>query len=166
VGREGKVESRESRVAVQGIALLWYGWRAFALLRLKKPNILFPMGDYRELSVWKRAHALALGIYRSTQSFPDRERYGLVAQLRRAAVSMVSNIAEGTGRQSDRELARFLRIARGSACEVECQLLLSRDLGFLKPGTWMALDADCREISRMLNGLIRSFRTENKTRGW
>ena len=63
------------------------------------------MGDYRQLAVWKRAHALALGIYRSTGSFPDRERYGLVAQLRRAAISIVSNIAEGSGRQSDRELA-------------------------------------------------------------
>src|SRR5918999_5942219 len=120
------------------------------------------MGDYRQLAVWKRAHALALEIYRSTGSFPDRERYGLVAQLRRAAISIVSNIAEGSGRQSDRELARFLRIARGSACEVECQLLLSRDLGFLQPDGWMALDSDCREVSKMLNGLIRSFRTENQ----
>jgi four helix bundle protein len=64
------------------------------------------MGDYRQLSVWRGAHRLALGIYRSTESFPDRERYGLVAQLRRAAVSVVSNIAEGSGRQSDKELAR------------------------------------------------------------
>ncbi len=118
------------------------------------------MGDYRQLSVWKRAHGLALGIYRSTGSFPDRERYGLVAQLRRAAVSVVSNIAEGTGRQGDRELARFLRIARGSVCEIECQLLLSRDLGYLQPEKWMALDGDCREISKMLNGLIRSFRAK------
>jgi four helix bundle protein len=124
------------------------------------------MGDYRRLSVWKRTHSLALGIYRWTQSFPDRERYGLVAQLRRAEVSLVSNIAEGSGRQSDRELARFLRIARGSACEVECQLLLSRDLGFLKPGAWMALDTDCREISKMLNGLIRSFPIQGRTRSW
>jgi len=122
------------------------------------------MGDYRQLSVWKRAHGLALEVYRSTRSFPDHERYGLVAQLRRAAVSVVSNIAEGTGRHSDRELARFLRIARGSVCEVECQLLLSRDLGFLKPDGWTALDSDCREVGKMLNGLIRSFRTGNQGR--
>jgi len=76
----------------------------------------------------------------------------------------VSNIAEGTGRHSDRELARFLRIAHASACEVECQLLLSRDLGFLKPDGWTALDSDCREVSKMLNGLIRSFRTDNQGR--
>ena len=115
------------------------------------------MGDYRQLSVWKRAHGLALKIYRSTRSFPDFERYGLVAQMRRAAVSVVSNMAEGSGRQSDRELARFLRIARGSVCEVQCQLLLSRDLGYLQFDRWTILDADCREVSMMLNALIRSF---------
>jgi len=117
------------------------------------------MGDYRQLSVWKRAHSLALGIYRSTKFFPDRERYGLVAQVRRAAVSVVSNIVEGASRQSDRELVRFLRIAHGSACEVECQLLLSRDLGYLNPDKWAALNADCRELGKMLNGLIRSLKS-------
>jgi four helix bundle protein len=128
---------------------------------MRPPNagILNVMGDYRQLSVWKRAHSLALGVYRSTGSFPDRERYGLIAQLRRATISVVSNIAEGSGRQSDKELARFLRIARGSVCEVECQLLLSRDLGFLPEVSWMALDSDCREVSQMLNGLIRSLRS-------
>jgi four helix bundle protein len=124
------------------------------------------MGDYRDLVAWKRAHKLALEIYRSTDSYPDRERYGLVAQLRRAAVSVVSNIAEGAGRKSDRELARFLRIARGSACEVECQLLLSRDLGFLQPDSWVGLDSDCREVSKMLNGLICSIRRSSETRDW
>ena len=124
------------------------------------------MGDYRRLLVWKHAHHVALGIYRSTGAFPDSERYGLVAQLRRAAVSVVSNIAEGSGRQSDRELARFLRIARGSACEVECQLLLSRDLGFLQPDSWVGLDSDCREVSKMLNGLICSIRRSSETRDW
>jgi four helix bundle protein len=70
---------------------------------------------------------------------------------------LVSNMAEGSGRQSDRELARFLRIARGSVCEVQCQLLLSRDLGYLQFDRWTILDADCREVSMMLNALIRSF---------
>jgi hypothetical protein len=64
------------------------------------------MGDYRRLSVWKRAHDFTLGVYRSTVSFPDHERYGLTSQLRRAAVSIVSNIAEGASRHGDRELAR------------------------------------------------------------
>ena len=115
------------------------------------------MGNFRQLAVWKRAHDLALAIYRNTGSFPDRERYGLTAQLRRAAVSLVSNIAEGSGRQSDRELAMFLRIARGSVRELECQLLLSRDLGYLPSEAWAALDRDSQDISRMLHGLIRSF---------
>jgi four helix bundle protein len=117
------------------------------------------MGDYRRLSVWKRAHDFTLGIYRYTGSFPDCERYGLTAQLRPAAVSVVSNIVEGASRHGDRELTRFLQIAHGSACEVECQLLLSRDLGYLQSDKWMALDADCRELGKMLNGLIGSLRS-------
>jgi four helix bundle protein len=121
------------------------------------------MGDYRQLLAWQRAHTLTLEIYRSTQSFPVGERYSLVAQLRRAAVSVVCNIVEGASRHSDRELARFLRIAHGSACEVECQLLLSRDLGYLKPETWSALHADYRELGKMLNGLIRSLRVPRST---
>ena len=115
------------------------------------------MGNYRQLSVWKRAHEFVLGVYRSTGTFPDCERYGLTAQLRRAAVSVVSNIAEGSGRQGDREHTRFLKIARGSVCEIECQLLLSRDLGYLDAVAWKLLDDDCQEISRMLHGLVRSF---------
>ena len=115
------------------------------------------MGDYRDLSVWKRAHALALAIYRSTRSFPDSERYGLVAQLRRAAVSVVSNMAEGSGRQSDRELARFLRIARGSVCEIQCQLLLSRDLGYLHLTAGQFWTQTVGKLALMLNALIRSF---------
>ncbi|MFL5448877.1 MAG: four helix bundle protein [Gemmatimonadales bacterium] len=115
------------------------------------------MGNYRDLAVWKRAHTLALGVYRCTASFPDRERYALAAQLRRAAVSLISNIAEGEGRLGDRELARFLKIARGSVREIECQLLLSRDLGYLPRETWASLDRDSEIISKMLNGLVRSL---------
>ncbi len=82
--------------------------------------------------------------------------------MRRAAVSVVSNIAEGCGRRGDRELTRFLKIARGSVRELECQLLLSRELGYVTPGVWTKLDGDPPEISRMLNGLIRSFRVAHK----
>jgi four helix bundle protein len=90
------------------------------------------MGNYRQLSVWKQAHGFAMSVYQGTRDFPDRERFGLIAQLRRAVVSVVSNIAEGSGRQGDREHVRFLRIPRGSVCELECQLLLSRDVGYLE----------------------------------
>jgi four helix bundle protein len=116
------------------------------------------MGNYRELTVWKQAHSLVLSVYQKTGSFPDRERFGLTAQVRRAAISIVSNIAEGSGRQGDREHVRFLRIARGSACELECQLLLSRDVGYLEASAWQLLDRDCQDLSRMLNALIRSLR--------
>lgn len=116
------------------------------------------MGNFRDLVVWRRAQDLALAVYRSTNTFPKEERYGITAQMRRAAVSVSSNIAEGCGRQGDREFARFLQIARGSVRELECQLLLSRDLGYLPPAVHAKLDADSQDISRMLNGLIRTFR--------
>jgi four helix bundle protein len=116
------------------------------------------VGDYRNLSVWKKAHCLSLEIYRATASFPASERFSLVAQLRRSATSIVSNIAEGAGRQNDRELVRFLRIARGSAWELECQLLLSRDMDFIERERHLELEAQCQEVSKMLMGLVRSSR--------
>jgi four helix bundle protein len=116
------------------------------------------MGYYRELAVWQRARALAIGVYRCTENFPMRERYGLAAQMRRAAVSVISNIAEGCGRQGDRELIRFLKIARGSTHELECQLILAHELGYARQEDWIALDSESREVSRMLSGLIRYTR--------
>ena len=84
------------------------------------------------------------------QLFPGGGTLGLATQMRRAAVSVVSNIAEGCGRHHDRELAYFPRIARGSVREVECQLLLSRDLGYVAHDVWMTMDATAQEISKML----------------
>jgi four helix bundle protein len=121
------------------------------------------MGDYRELSVWKQAHGLAMDIYRSTRAFPISERYGLAAQMRRAAVSVVSNIAEGSARHGDRDEVRFFRIAQSSVCELECQLLLSRDVAYLGADEWTPLDKECRQVGKMLNGLIRSYRTRPST---
>ncbi len=119
------------------------------------------MGNYRQLGVWKRAHVFVLKVYGLTRNFPEDERFGLTVQLRRGAVSIVSNIAEGSGRSGEGEQARFLRIARGSVCEVECQLLLSRDLGYVEPAQWKLLEEDCQTLSRMLSGLLRSFRRKN-----
>jgi four helix bundle protein len=116
------------------------------------------MGNFRELLVWRRSQDLALEVYRSTTSFPKEERYGLTAQMRRAAISVSSNIAEGCGRQGDRELARFLQIARGSVRELECQLLISSKLGYIESAVYSKLDSEIQEISRMLNRLIRLFR--------
>jgi four helix bundle protein len=122
------------------------------------------MGNYRELSVWKRGHKLALAVYQATRAFPGSERYGLTAQLRRASVSVISNIVEGSARHGDREHVRFLRMAHGSVCEMQCQLLLSRDLGLLESSSWKLLDEDCQHLGRMLNGLIRSLhRTKSVT---
>ena len=122
------------------------------------------MGDFKQLTVWKRAYQLALDTYRVTGGFPPAERFGLVSQLRRAMVSVASNIAEGCGRQGDAELARFLRYARGSITEVECQLLVARDLGFVPQETWLRMNAEAQEISRMLNGLIVSLRRNRPPR--
>ena len=122
------------------------------------------MGNYQRLKVWESGHALSLSVYRITQSFPSEEKYGLAAQLRRASVSVVSNIAEGAGRQSDGEQIRFLRIARGSVHELESQLLLSRDLGYIGSGAWPDLDNQVKEISRMINGLITSLLQRSSSR--
>jgi four helix bundle protein len=116
------------------------------------------MGNYQNLSVWKRAHDLALKVYRATRCFPSDERYALTSQVRRAAVSIVSNIAESSGRSGNREQVRFLSIALSSTRELESQLLLSRDIGYLKPEDCQDLSDACQEVGRMLNGLIRFCR--------
>ena len=115
------------------------------------------MRDFRELKVWQKAHRCTLEIYRHTQGFPAEERFGLTAQLRKAAVSVPSNIAEGCGREGERDFARFLSIAGGSASEVEYQLLLARDLGYLPDERHRPLDAQINEIKRMLNSFIRTL---------
>jgi four helix bundle protein len=89
------------------------------------------MGDFRKLKVWEKAHELALEIYRVTAAFPPEERFGLTSQLRLSAASVPTNLAEGSGRNSQKELARFCRISLGSANELESQLILARDLHYL-----------------------------------
>src|SRR3954454_12154370 len=86
------------------------------------------MGDFRKLEVWQKSQKLAGSIYRLTNGFPQAERYGLSAQMRRAAVSVSANLAEGCGRTGDAELRRFVRISLGSLAELECELLLATDL--------------------------------------
>ena len=91
------------------------------------------MKDFRDLKVWEKAHALVLKCYEATKPFPREEIFGLVSQIRRAAASVPANIAEGCGRRGNAELHRFLQMAMGSANELEYHLLLSKDLGYLKP---------------------------------
>jgi four helix bundle protein len=102
---------------------------------------------------WQRSHALALAIYRLTDRSPRDERFGLVSQLRRAAVSVASNIAEGSKRQHPQDFARFLNMAESSAAELEYLLMLSRDLGYLSPDAAETPLAEVDEISRMLYAL-------------
>ncbi len=113
------------------------------------------MKDFRDLHVWEKAHRCALDVYRLTAGFPRSERYGLVAQMRRAAVSVASNIAEGCGRHSDRDFARFLSMAFGSMSELEYQLLLAHDLNFVDLEAHGHLVESIGEVKRMLAGLIR-----------
>lgn len=115
--------------------------------------------NHKELEVWKRAMGLAKGIYEETRAFPSSEMYGLTSQLRRAGVSVPSNIAEGAARGTDCEFVRFLRISLGSLAELETQLLLSIELGYIQGSTpLLQVTEDTR---RMLLGLIRHL--ENKS---
>jgi len=113
--------------------------------------------NYKELKVWQKAYELCLRIYKVTTTFPKEERYGLTSQIRRAAVSIPSNIAEGYGRKSTGEYIQALYIAYGSQCELETQILLSGDLGFIESKTLRQLQERVEEVERMLKGLIKSL---------
>lgn len=118
------------------------------------------MKDFRKLTVWEKAHQLTLAIYRVTAGFPSDEIYGLTSQIRRAASSIPSNIAEGCGRQGDAELSRFCTIARGSASELEYQILLSHDLQLIQPDDYERLTQQAVEIKRMLTVLVQKLNAE------
>ena len=113
------------------------------------------MGNFKRLVVWQEAHLLTADLYLRSAKFPGIERFGLSAQVRRAAASIGANIAEGCGRDGDGELRRFVRIARGSAHELEQHLLLARDLGMLSKQEWKEFDRRVQRLSRMLTGLLR-----------
>jgi four helix bundle protein len=115
------------------------------------------MGDYRELLAWQRARALANAVYLATEHFPIRERFGLAAQMRRAAISVVSNIAEGESRGSDRELRRFLQIARGSLGELQSQITIARDLQLIADESAHALAQAAADTGRVIYGLLRAY---------
>lgn len=113
--------------------------------------------SFRDLVVWQRAIELTTEIYRVTESFPNAEMYGLTSQLRRAAVSVASNIAEGAGRGSKGEFRQFLNTARGSLCEVQTQLIIAGSLGFAGSEKLLHAESTANEVGRMLNGLIQSL---------
>ncbi|NIA25729.1 MAG: four helix bundle protein [Gammaproteobacteria bacterium] len=119
------------------------------------------MQNYEQLEVWKKAHLLAIRTYDITRSFPPEEKFGLVSQMRRCSVSIPSNIAEGAGRSSRADFARFLSIALGSASELHYQLRLSRDLGYTVEADHCSLSRDTEVIKRILFGLFARLRTDD-----
>ena len=119
------------------------------------------MKDFRKLKVWEKAHQLVLAVYHTTASFPRDETYGLTAQIRRSASSIPSNIAEGCGRDGDAELARFCLIARGSATELEYQILLAHDLKLIRPDQYEQLTEPIIDIKRMLTVLVQKLNAES-----
>lgn len=118
------------------------------------------MGGYRDLKVWQLGVEISLAIYKLTDGFPSREQYGLSSQLRRAAVSVSSNIAEGHSRGATKDLIRFLGIARGSVAEIETQLIISKNLGYVQIVEFDRIISMLDEESRMLSGLRRSLRSK------
>src|SRR5271166_6248451 len=117
------------------------------------------MQNFRNLSVWEKAHHFTLQVYQITERFPRTEMFGLTSQLRRASSSIAINLAEGCGR-TQLEFARFVQIAFGSASEVEYELLLAHDLGFISDDGYERLKSGVVEIKRMLNSLLRTIQTD------
>ena len=115
--------------------------------------------SYKDLIAWQKAMQLVTAVYCATRSFPQEERYGLTNQLRRAAVSVPSNIAEGQARFSPKEFTHFLSQARGSLVEIETQLLISQNLGYMPARSAQPLTEAAAELGRILNGLIASIKT-------
>jgi four helix bundle protein len=120
------------------------------------------MGEsFRDLAVWQRAIELTLQVYKLTSTFPDTERFGLTNQLRRAAVSVASNIAEEYGRSTKGEYVLFLGHARGSNSEVETQLVISKGLGFGSKQLLSKTEELCNEVGRMLGAMMKSLRSKS-----
>lgn len=120
-------------------------------------KIIF-MKDFRSLNVWEKGHKITVSIYKLTQSFPKEEMYGLTSQIRRASTSIPTNIAEGCGRGSDADFARFLQMSFGSANETEYLLLLCFELGYISEENYIELNISIQEIKKMLSKLIITIR--------
>jgi four helix bundle protein len=116
------------------------------------------MKDFRSLKVWEKAHLLTLKIYKVTEKFPREELYGLTSQIRRACVSIPTNIAEGCVRSSDADFSRFLYIALGSTSELEYLMMLAMDLNFIKTELHTELNNEINEIKKMLISMIQKLK--------
>ena len=120
------------------------------------------MAIYRQLIAWQRSMALVTHVYRASQSFPSSEMYGLTSQMRRAAVSIPSNIAEGKGRDSTKEYFQFLCRARGSLLELETQIEIARNLDYLSEQAYRELTEHSSEVGRVLNGLTSAIQKKSR----
>ncbi len=120
------------------------------------------MKNFRDLKVWTKAHQLALNIYHVSKSFPKEEQFGITSQIRRAALSIPTNIAEGCGRGSDSDFARFIQIAFGSASEVEYQIFFCRELHFIQENIYSTLSNDVIEIKKSLTALLKKLRADSR----
>ncbi len=119
------------------------------------------MRDFKTLNLWQRAYGLTLKVYTATATFPKAEIYGITSQMRRASVSIASNIAEGCGRGSDLEMAHFISIATGSASELQCQLLLAGDLDFLDGPMCKELETHVIEVKKMASSLRNKLKADH-----
>ncbi|PIB36659.1 four helix bundle protein [Reichenbachiella sp. 5M10] len=115
------------------------------------------MHNYKELNVWKRSVDLAVKVYQETSSFPSDEKYGMTSQVRRCSVSISSNIAEGSGRSTDKDFNNFLSYSYGSSCELETQLIISKRVGLLTDEQFNQLNKEIQDIQKMLFSLRRSL---------
>ena len=119
------------------------------------------MQDFRKLNVWEKAHELTLLIYQTSKKFPKEEMFSLTSQIRRASSSIPTNIAEGCGRGTDKDFARFIQIAMGSASELEYLILLSFELEFLTKEKFKTINDKIIEIKKMLASLLKTLRAKN-----
>jgi len=122
------------------------------------------MRNYRDLDVWNKAHVLTLELYKKSRGFPKEEFYGLTSQMRRCAISVGANLAEGCGRQTTAEFARFVRISMGSASELDYHLLLASDFGYLEPDEHRKLSQELTRIRKMLASLLSTLESGAKAK--
>jgi four helix bundle protein len=124
------------------------------------------MRNYRDLEVWKHSHKLTLELYEASRKFPKEEMFGLTSQLRRAAISIGANLAEGCGRRTTAEFARFIRIAMGSASELDYHLLLCRDFKFLTNEIYDRTSKELIRVRKMLSALLASVETQMQAKAF
>ena len=138
----------------------WSRFRRVVAFRKQERSKLVAVRSYHDLIVWQKAVAFSVLVYQTTKMFPSAKQFGLTNQLRRAAVSIPSNIAEGHAQESDGVLTRYLNIAIGSAAELDTQLLIAHKIGYIDAENLSHIQQDLTEIVKLLRGLLRSIRAK------